>query len=70
MNIDLIRKLAWMEEGRKYLQEPEIDASSAMLMMKASTASDKGLLKIASELSGNTIKNYVALGGTFEGSVE
>jgi hypothetical protein len=67
MNIAYIRKLAMMENGRRYLEkEAQVDPVSELLLQRASTANDRELLKISSVLPGDTMENYEAMGGTFD----
>lgn len=70
MDIDHIRKLASLEQGRQYLEgrfgPKEVSATAAVLLTKAGSADDPGLLRLASKMSGDTLQNYELLGGTFE----
>jgi hypothetical protein len=66
MNTDLIRKMASRELARRYFKEDtEINPVSEVLLHKAASAENRQLLNVASQLSGDTLENYEALGGTF-----
>lgn len=65
MDIDLIRKLASLEEGRRYLEGPQEDSLDFIHQSKLVTAADWGLMKIAMRLPGDLIEAYEALGGTY-----
>jgi hypothetical protein len=65
IDIAYIRKLASLEQGRRYLEGPKVDAAAFIGLHKAASVADPELLKIASRLAGNTMQNYRQLGGTF-----
>jgi hypothetical protein len=66
LNFDLIRKLASLEAGRQYLEDPKEDSLEAVYQSKLASADDRGLLAIASRLPGDLIENYELLGGTYK----
>jgi len=71
MNIDAIRKIASIEQGRRYFEEvPAIDPVTEIAFYKAADAQDPELLRIAAQLPGDTLGNYEALGGKYGRRVE
>jgi len=66
MDISLIRKLASVERGRRYLEaEPKVSSVEFVTSAKLAAVEDTELLKIANSLPGDVLENYTALGGTF-----
>jgi hypothetical protein len=69
MDVSLIRKMASLERGRRYLADDGLGKLSSVdevLVTKAASAEDESLLRLAVDLPGDTLDTYEALGGKYK----
>lgn len=69
MDIELLRKIANVEQGRRFLEheEPVVESSLDYIeQLKLASVEDLELLAVASALEGDKLANYQALGGKYK----